>query len=142
VSKSVPRTRFDPLVGIRERTELRALENLANAHGYLQRAARRLEGVRRSANADGRVAGTAKLWIVEEDAHARARAALHAAEREVAAAAREERSAQATYQVAQRAAEVARRAREGKRAEILAERARAEGRALDEQATLAFNARR
>ncbi|ABC81127.1 flagellar FliJ family protein [Anaeromyxobacter dehalogenans] len=135
------RTRLDRLVKVRERSEGRAREELARARGGVARAADRLEATRAGARADGRGAGAAGLWAVEEIAHARALRSVDAAEAEVAQALRRERVAQAGLAAARNEAEAARRARERKLAEQRAEDDRKERRALDELATLAFNRR-
>jgi len=135
-----PKTRLDRLVQVRERGEDAALENLARAQVSLGRATERLAGLRQEARTDGRGRGTAELWVVEEAAHVRALHQVRSAEREVATAIRSEQTARTGFTAAQRDAEVARRAREKRRAEIRQERDRRESKALDELATLRFNA--
>lgn len=136
-----PKTRLDRLVQVRERGEDAALENLARAQTSLGKATERLAGVRQEARADGRGRGVSELWVVEELAHVRALHDVRTAEREVAAALKKEQQARLGYSAARRDAEVARRVQEKKRAEILDEREKREQKALDELATLRFNAR-
>jgi len=135
-----PKTRLDRLVTIRERSEESALENLARARSSLDHAARRLVGLRQGARADGRTPGVAELWVVEETAHRRALQQAQRAEGELAQALRKEQTARAGYTAAYRTAEATRRIQEKKRAEIVEDRERRERRALDEVATLRFNA--
>ncbi len=135
-----PKTRLDRLVQVRERGEDAALENLARAQVSLGRATERLAGLRQEARTDGRGRGVAELWVVEEAAHVRALHQVRSAEKDVAAAIRQEQAARAGYSVARRDAEVARRVQEKKRAEIREDRERREAKALDELATLRFNA--
>jgi flagellar export protein FliJ len=137
-----PKTRLDRLVTIRERSEESALENLARARSSLDNAARRLAGFRQSARADARGPGAAELWVLEEFAHVRALQQVQRAEGELAQAMRKEQSARVGYAAAHRSAEAVRRAQEKKRAEITEERERSERRALDELATLRFNAKK
>lgn len=136
-----PKTRLDKLVQVRERGEDAALENLARAQSSLGRATERLTGLRREARSDGRGRGAAELWVVEEAAHVRALQDVRLAEREVASALKKEQQARVGYSTAHREAEVARRVQEKKRAEIRDERERREQKALDELATLRFNAK-
>ncbi len=139
---SVPKTRLDRLVTVRERSEESALQNLAHAQTSLERATSRLAGLRQTARADGRVAGSAEEWVVEETAHVRALQAVRAAEGDMAQALRKEQQARAGYAAAHRSAEAARRVQEKKRAELVELHEKRDQRALDELATLAFNARR
>lgn len=136
-----PKTRLDKLVQVRERGEDAALENLARAQSSLGRATERLTGLRQEARSDGRGRGAAELWVVEEAAHVRALQDVRLAEREVASALKKEQQARVGYSTAHREAEVARRVQEKKRAEIRDERERREQKALDELATLRFNAK-
>jgi flagellar export protein FliJ len=136
-----PKTRLDRLVQLRERTEDVALENLAHAQSSLGRASARLAGIRHEASRDGRARGAAEMWALEEGAHVRALQAMRTAERELAQAVRGEQQARAGYGKAYRNAEVIRRAQEKRRTEILDEAERRERHALDELATLRFNAR-
>jgi len=135
-----PKTRLDRLVQVRERGEDAALENLARAQASLGIATERLAGLRQAARTDGRGRGSAELWVVEEAAHVRTLHQVRTAEREVATAIRGEHTARAGYGVARRDAEVARRVQEKKRTEIVKEYERRESRALDELATMRFNA--
>jgi len=137
-----PKTRLDRLVHFRERSEETALQDLAQAQSRRDLAARTLAGLRLRARADERAPGAAELWVLEEVAHLRALRQVQRAEGELAAALRKEQVARAGYGVAHRNAEVVRKAQEKKRAEILAERERRERKALDELATLRFNAKR
>lgn len=137
----VPRTRLDKLVTVRERTEDRALENLAHAQSSLGRVAERLAGLRREATSDTRAPGRAELWIVEEVAHVRTLQAVRTVERELAQAVKKEQQARAGYATAHKSAEVARRIQEKKRGEIREEREKWEVRSLDELATQRFNGR-
>lgn len=136
----VPKTRLDKLVQLRERTEDVALENLAHAQSSLGRAAARLAGFRQDAKRDGRSRGPVDLWAVEEGAHVRALQAIRTAERELAQAVRSEQVARVGYGTAYRSAEVIRRAQEKKRTELLDAAEKREQKALDELATLRFNA--
>jgi len=136
-----PKTRLDRLVQVRERGEDAALESLARAQSSLGRATERLAGLRQEARSDGRDRGRADFWIVEEAAHVRALHDVRSAERDVAAALRKEQQARTGYTAAHRDAEVARRVQEKKRTEIRDEREKREQKALDELATLRFNAR-
>jgi flagellar export protein FliJ len=137
----VPKTRLDRLVQLKERTEDTALENLARAQSSLGRASVRLAGMRQEARSDGRGAGAADLWALEETAHARALHALRTAERELAGAMRKEQMARAGYVLAFKGAEAIRRAQEKKRAEVTEEWDRRERRDADELATQRFNAK-
>lgn len=137
-----PKTRLDRLVTFRERSEDSALQNLARAQSSRDVAARTLAGLRVQARADEREPGAAELWVLEEVAHLRALRQVQRAEGELAAALRKEQVARAGYGAAHRNAEVARKAQEKKRAEIVGERERRERKALDELATLRFNAKR
>lgn len=136
-----PKTRLDRLVQVRERGEDSALENLARAQSSLGKANERLAGLRQEARSDGRGRGNAQLWMVEEAAHVRALQDVRSAEKAVVAAQRSEQQARHGYAVAHRDAEAARRVQEKKRAEIRDEREKREQKALDELATLRFNAR-
>ena len=140
MSTAEPKTRLDRLVQVRERGEDAALENLARAQVSLGRATERLAGLRQEAQTDGRGRGSSELWIVEEAAHVRALHQVRTAEKEVAAAIRTEQTARSGYSQARREAEVARRAQEKKRAEIRGEHERRDAKALDDLATLRFNA--
>ncbi len=137
-----PKTRLDPLVRIRERSEEGALDNLANAQRSLGRARERLASVRALATRDLRSPGAAALWATEEAAHARVLHAVRGAEREVAQARGSEHAARVAYERAWRDAEASRRLREKARRAIVHEAERREQHALDELATLAFNGRR
>jgi len=137
-----PKTRLDRLVNFRERSEESALQSLALAQSSRDLAARTLAGFRRQAREDEREKGAAELWMLEEVAHLRALRQVARAETDLAAALRKEQSARAGYTAAHRKAEVARKVQDKKRAEIVAEREKRERKALDELATLRFNARR
>ncbi len=138
----VPKTRLDRLVLLRERKEEHALENLAVARSSLARTAERLAGLRQDARSDGRARGACELWVVEECAHVRTLQALRAAERELALAVKREQAARHGFTTAHRNLVVVRKAQEKKQTEILEEHERREERALDEAATLRFNAAR
>jgi flagellar export protein FliJ len=140
MSNVEPKTRLDRLVQVRERGEDAALENLARAQVSLGRATERLAGLRQEARTDGRDRGSADLWIVEEAAHVRALHQVRSAEKDVATAIRGEQTARTGFTLARRDAEVARRVQEKKRAEIREERQQRDSKALDELATLRFNA--
>lgn len=137
-----PKTRLDRIVQLRERSEDHALENLAVARSSLARTAERLAGLRQDARSDGRARGACELWVVEECAHVRTLQALRAAERELALAVKREQAARQGFTSAHRSLRVVQLAQEKKRTEILGERERREERALDEAATLRFNANR
>lgn len=137
-----PKTRLDKLVNFRERSETSAMQTLARAQSSRDLAARSLAGLRTRARADEREKGAAELWVLEEVAHLRALRQVARAETDLAAAMRKEQTARAGYTAAHRNAEVARKAQDKKRAEITAEREQKERKALDELATLRFNARR
>ncbi len=137
-----PKTRFDKLVNFRERSETSAMQTLARAQSSRDLAAKNLAGLRTRARADEREKGAAELWVLEEVAHLRALRQVARAESDLAAAMRKEQTARAGYTAAHRNAEVARKAQDKKRAEITAEREQKERKALDELATLRFNARR
>lgn len=137
-----PKTRLDRLVNVRERSEESALQTLARAQSTRDVAAQRLAGLRLRARSDDRGPGTAELWVLEEFAHLRTLRQVQRAEGDLAAALRREQTARVGYSAAHRNAEVARRAQDKKRAEIVADRERRERKALDELATLRFNAKR
>lgn len=137
-----PKTRLDPLVRIRERSEEGALDNLANAQRSLGRARERLASVRALAARDARGPGAAALWATEEAAHARVLHAIHHAEREVAQARGSEHAARAAYERAWREAEASRRLREKKITAIRMDHERREQWVVDDLATVAFNTRR
>lgn len=138
----LPKTRLDPLVKLRERSEERALRDLARARSTLGRATERLDGLREEAKADDRGRGAAELWALEESAHVRRLQAVRAAEGDLAQAVKGERAARAGYATAHRGAEAARRVQEKKRTQIVEDREKRAQKALDELATLRFNARR
>lgn len=137
-----PKTRLDRLVNFRERSEESALQTLARAQSSRDVAAHNLAGLRSRAREDEREKGAAELWVLEEVAHLRALRQVQRAESDLAAALRKEQTARAGYTAAHRHAEVARKAQDKKRAEITAEREKRERKALDELATLRFNAKR
>lgn len=137
-----PKTRLDRLVNVRERSEESALLDLAQAQNGRDLAARRLAGKRQQAQADERGPGMAQLWVLEEYAHLQALRQVQRAETDLVMALRKEQSARIGYTSAHKNAEVARRAQDKKRVEISAEQDRRERLALDELATLRFNARR
>jgi len=136
------KTRLDRLVNVRERSEETALQDLARAQSTRDLAARHLAGLRMQAQADGRAPGAAELWVLEEFAHLQTLRRVQRAETDLAAAQRKEQQARSGYTAAHRSAEVVRRAQEKKRAELDADRERRERKALDELATLRFNAKR
>jgi flagellar export protein FliJ len=137
-----PKTRLDRLVTFRERSEESALETLARAQSSRDRASRTLAGLRQQSREDEREKATAELWVMEEVAHLRTLRQVARAETDLAAALRKEQTARAGYSAAHRNAEVARKAQDKKRAELVAEHEKRERKALDELATLRFNARR
>jgi flagellar protein FliJ len=137
-----PKTRLDRLVNVRERSEENALVDLGQAQTGRDLAARRLAGLRQQARADERGPGMAQLWVLEEFAHLQALRQVQRAETDLASALRREQSARIGYTSAHKNAEVARRAQDKKRVELSAEQDRRERKALDEMATLRFNARR
>lgn len=137
-----PKTRLDPLVRMRERGEDHALESLARAQQALSRTRDRLRAMNERAAADGRGAGEAAMWAVEESAHARAMQDARAVERELAQAHGAERAARAAYERAWRDAEATRRLREKLRQDLLQDAQKREQRALDELATQGFNGKR
>jgi flagellar export protein FliJ len=141
MSNVEPKTRLDRLVQVRERMEDSALQNLARAQSSLGRATARLAGLRQAAQADGRGRGLVELWVAEESAHVRTLQQVRTAERDLSTALRGEQVARVGFTAAQREAEVARRVQEKKRRELRAQRDRRDQRALDELATLGFNAR-
>jgi hypothetical protein len=63
---AVPRTRLDPLVGIRKRTEETALTVLATARRALGTAQEKLAGAIAQARVDYRDQDDSAFWIVEE----------------------------------------------------------------------------
>jgi len=134
-----PKTRLDRLVQLRERSEDRALSNLAKAREVLGRAQQVLSRAAAAAQADHRGKGHAAQWDVEEAAHVRALQSLRHARGEVSQAAAGEAMARQGYVEAHTQAESTRRVAERKRAEIVRERAKADTRRLDEIGTVAFN---
>jgi flagellar export protein FliJ len=137
-----PKTRLDRLVNVRERSEESALLDLAHAQSSRDLAASRLAGLRQQARSDERGKGMAQLWVLEEYAHLQALRQVQRAETDLVSALRKEQTARSGYTSAHKNAEVARRAQDKKRTEIDAEQGRRERMALDEMATLRFNARR
>jgi flagellar export protein FliJ len=135
----LPKTRLDRLVQVRERTEDRALSNLAQAREILGRAQQSLFRAAAAAKADHRGKGHAAHWDVEEAAHVRALQSLRNVRGEVSQAAAGEAMARKGYVEARKQAESARRVAERKRAEMVRELAKADARRLDEIGTLAFN---
>ncbi|HVP68870.1 MAG TPA: hypothetical protein VMT17_16585 [Anaeromyxobacteraceae bacterium] len=133
------KTRLDKLVQVRERSEDRALSNLAKAREVLGRAQESLSRAAALASADHRATSHAAHWEVEEAAHVRALQVLRAARTDVTQAAAGEALARAGYVEARKAAESARRVADRKRAEMLRGLAKADARRLDEIGTLAFN---
>ncbi len=134
------KTRLDRLVNVRERSEENALQDLARAQSTRDLAARQLAGLRMKARADDRGPGAAELWVLEEYAHLHTLRRVQHAETDLASALRKEQMAKTGYTAAHRNAEVVRRAQGKKRAELDADRERRERKALDELATLRFNA--
>ncbi len=137
----MPRTRLDKLVQLREREEDDAAVDLARAQHGLRKARERLEQAVEASRADGRAAGQAALWELEENAHRRALQLVRTAEGEVSSAAEKRDGARASYTEARQDAETVRRVAGRKRAELLLELAKRERRGLDEVATLRFNQR-
>ncbi len=137
-----PKTRLDRLVNVRERSEESALLDLAHAQSGRDLAVSRLAGLREQARSDERVGGMAQLWVLEEFAHLQALRQVQRAETDLVAALRKEQSARVGYTSAHKNAEVVRRAQDKKRVEITSDQDRRERKALDEMATLRFNARR
>ena len=137
-----PKTRLDRLVNVRERSEESALQTLARARGNREQVAQRLAGLRQRAHLDGRGPGAAELWVLEEFAHLQTLRQVQRAEGDLADAVRKEQTATVGYTTAHRSAEVVRRAQGKKRQELTTERERHERKAIDELATLRFNARR
>jgi len=134
-----PKTRLDRLVQLRERSEDKALANLAKAREVLGRAQQALSRASVAAKADHRGKGHAAQWDVEEAAHVRALQSLRAARGAATQAAAGEDVARQGYVEARSKAESTRRVAERKRAEILRERAKTDTKRLDEIGTLAFN---
>jgi len=135
----VPKTRLDRLVQLRERSEDRALSNLARAREILGRAQQSLSRAVAAASADNRAEADAAQWAVEEAAHARALQTVHRERGQVTQAAAGEAVAREGYVSARQQAESARRVAERKRADILRGLAKADARRLDEIGTMAFN---
>jgi flagellar biosynthesis chaperone FliJ len=129
-------------VNFRERSEQSAMQGLARAQSSRDLAARTLAGLRTQAREDDREKGTAELWVLEEVVHLRALRQVARAETDLAAAQRKEQSARAGFTAAHRKAEVARKVQDKKRAELVAEHEKRERKAIDELATLRFNAKR
>lgn len=134
----LPKTRLDRLVQVRERTEDRALTNLAKAREILGRAQQNLTRATAAARADHRAMAHAAHWDVEEVAHVRALQLLRSARGEVTQAAAGEAMAREGYAEARKQAECARRAAERKRAEIVRALAKLDAKHLDELGALAF----
>ena len=137
-----PKTRLDRLVTVRERSEESALQRLAHAQTTVSGVSQRLAGLRQRAGEDDRATGTAALWVLEELSHLRSLQQVQKAEGDLAQALGKEQKARAGYVAAHRSAEVVRRVQQKKRVEILDERDQRERKAIDEMATLRFNARR
>jgi len=135
----LPKTRLDRLVQIRERSEDRALSNLAKAREMLGRAQQGLSRAVAAAAADHRTQSDAARWAVEEAAHIRARQGVNVARGEVSQAAAGEAMARQGYLAARQQAESARRVVDRKRAEIRRGLAKADAKQLDELGTTAFH---
>jgi flagellar export protein FliJ len=135
---AVPRTRLDPLVGIRKRTEETALTVLATARRALGTAQEKLAGAIAQARVDYRDQDDSAFWIVEEAAHRRALQVASSARLDVSRAAAGEAAAQAGYGEARKQAEVVRRVADRKRADYLKGLAKLELRRFDEMGAVAF----
>jgi flagellar export protein FliJ len=135
---AAPRTRLDPLVRIRKRTEDGALSVLATARRALGLAQERLAGAIRDSRQDYRDQDDSSFWMVEEAAHGRALQVASTARLDVSRAAAGEAAAREGYGEARRQAEVVRRVAERKRADTLRGLAKLELRRLDELGTVAF----
>ncbi|WP_373049416.1 hypothetical protein [Vulgatibacter sp.] len=132
------RTRFDPLLRLRERTEeeakLAVASELRGAEAVRARIAAFLE-------AEARPPGdaAAAFWELHGAERLRHRATLERLEVELAAAEARVEGARATLAAAHRAAESLRRAVESRHAAALMEAARRERKAQDELAALRFS---
>jgi len=129
-------TRLDPLLRLRERTEERAQQALAEAIRGMQGAAANVEVKKHAASADHRTASSATEWLLAEETHLRARGDLKKAEAALEAARGKQDQSRAAAAVAQQSAEVVRRAADRKRAEHRAAEGRAERKQLDQIALL------
>lgn len=134
-----PRTRLDKVVQFRERAEDTALAGLARARTDADRARDRLAEAVAAARADGRSAGPAELWLVDELARRRALQQVRAAENEVRRAAAGEVAARDGYAEARQARRVVERVRDRRVDELRVDHERRERQGLDEIATLRFN---
>ncbi len=139
---TVPKTRLDKVVKVREKQEEGALGNLANARASLNRARERLAGAVSKAQSDGRQRSPIDYWELEDAAHARALQAVKAAKEQVVTAETAEAVARAGYTTAHQQAQVVRRAADRKKAEIVSSKEKAEQKDLDELATQRFNTER
>ena len=135
------RTRFDPLLRLREQAEDDARQGLATALRRAEAIAVRLEALRAEADAP-HAAQLAALWELVVEERARHRAAIEAAEAELGEAEGRIARARAALDEAYRRAEALRRAVEAKREAARAESARAERKELDALAGQLFANRR
>jgi flagellar export protein FliJ len=135
---AVPKTRLDPLVRIRKRTEDGALSMLATARRALGQAQERLAGAIMESRLDQRNQEDSAFWMMEEAAHRRALQVASSARLDVSRAAAGEVAAREGYGEARKQAEAVRRVAERKRADYLKGMAKLELRRLDELGTVSF----
>jgi len=134
------RTRFDPLVELRAAQEEEARRALAAAIRAADGVRARL-AVLRAAEENGPAVAEAALWELHAAARLRRRAAIEAAEAELARAERVVAEARTKLEAAHRAAESLRRAAAHRREAARVEAVRRERREEDAVATVLFSRR-
>jgi flagellar biosynthesis chaperone FliJ len=136
-----PKTRLDPVIKLEEKNEERKLLEMAAAGQRAKSAEAALSDAQERARADHRRSATAWDWQLAELAHARALHDVSSAEFNVRSANAEVATTREAYKKVHSKAEALRRVAATRVEEILAARAKAEDKALDEAGALQFTAR-
>jgi flagellar biosynthesis chaperone FliJ len=135
-----PRTRLDPVIKIEEKKEERKLHEMAAAGRKVKSAEEALSSARQTAEADHRRPAAAQDWLLAEAAHTRALFEVRTAEHAMKSATVAEDTSRDAYRQAHSRAESLRRVAQARVDEIMAQRAKAEARELDDIGMLTFNA--
>ena len=128
--------RLDAVVQLREQEEKKALEALGAAVQATVRAADALRLAQERATRDERRKGPVESWQLQEIAHERALQEVKACAARLEKARQDEKQARAKQLEAYQRAEVVRRVAAARRLELDRDEARAENKAMDEQAAI------
>jgi flagellar export protein FliJ len=131
---SPAKQRLDLIVEVKERAEDAATDAWRAASQVTRTREAELQALKDAAAKDGRRAGDAFQWELEDRAHQRLLEEIHQAELRLQLAVRDEAAAREKMAEAHKAAEAVRRVAEARREEARIEEDRAERKALDEVA--------